>query len=38
VEQGRAQRADYKLLGKVLTRKGNALVKLNRCAGQTCIG
>ncbi|GIL86810.1 hypothetical protein Vretimale_15617 [Volvox reticuliferus] len=30
VEKGREQRADFKLIGKALSRKGNALVKLGR--------
>lgn len=30
VERGRALRADYKLIARALTRKGNALVKLDR--------
>ena len=30
VERGRELRADYKLVGRALTRQGTALVKLNR--------
>ena len=30
VERGRALRLDYKLIGKALTRKANALVKLDK--------
>lgn len=30
VERGRELRLDYKLIGKALTRKGNALVKLDK--------
>ena len=30
VERGRELRLDYKLIGKALARKGNALVKLDR--------
>lgn len=30
VERGRDLRLDYKLIGKALTRKGNALVKLEK--------
>jgi hypothetical protein len=30
VDKGRELRADFKLIGKALTRKGNALVKLDR--------
>ena len=30
VEKGRELRVDYKLVGKAMTRKGNALVKLDR--------
>lgn len=30
VERGRELRADYKMVAKALTRKGNALVKMDR--------
>lgn len=30
MERGRELRADYKLIARALTRKGNALVKLDR--------
>ena len=30
VERGRELRADYKLVGRALTRKGTSLVRLNR--------
>ncbi len=36
VERGRELRADYKLLARALTRKANALVKLDRSAGNAC--
>lgn len=37
VEKARALRADYKLIGKALTRKGNALVKKDDLEGAIAI-